>query len=293
MRSTSEQVILITGASSGIGAALAEALARQFLGVRLVLSGRNPQRLEAVAEHCSKAGAKVLSVATDITDAQQANGLAQKALSHFGRVDVLVNNAGYGQMGPVELVSDAAVRRQMDVNFFGPLTLIRALVPAMRAAGGGRIVNLSSLAGQVASPFSGIYSASKYALEAISDALRMELAPFGISVVLIEPGPVSTEFFKVAQQQAEGTIADPKQTVYAPAFEKLEGIVDQVDKVAWPLERATQVIVKAVTDRRPRARYVAAPGGALLLPLLNLLPAAVKDRLQSKFYGLDRIAGPV
>ncbi len=289
MPTTADQVILITGASSGIGAALAEALAQKFLGVRLVLSARSTQTLQPVADRCTKAGAQVLTVLADLADAPQAEALAQRALAHFGRVDVLVNNAGYGQMGPVELVSDAAARRQLEVNFFGPLALIRALVPAMREAGGGRILNLSSLAGQIAGPFMGLYSASKFALEALSDTLRMELAPFGIAVVLIEPGPVSTQFFEVAQQSAKTAITNPQATVYGPAFANLENLAEQVNRIAWPVERAAQVILKAITDRRPRPRYVAASGGAWLLLLLNLLPARLMDRLQSKFYGLDRI----
>lgn len=194
--SLSEQVVLITGASDGIGAALAQLLAQRFLGVQLVLAARSVEKLEAIAALCRKAGAEVLAVPTDLEKIEQVEALAQTAIAKFGRVDALVNNAGYGQMGPVELIPTIAAQRQFQVNILGPLALIRALVPIMRDQGGGRIINISSLGGRMAFPFGGLYSASKFALEGLSDALRMELSPFNIKVSVIEPGPVNTNFYR-------------------------------------------------------------------------------------------------
>lgn len=197
MPSLSKQVILITGASAGIGAALAKILAERFMGIQLVLAARNVEKLETVATLCRKAGAEVLVVPTDLENIEQIEALAKAAIAHFGRVDALVNNAGYGQMGPLELLPAIAAQRQFQINLLGPLALIRTLVPLMRDQGGGRIINISSLGGRMAFPFGGLYSASKFALEGLSDALRMELAPFNIKVSVIEPGPVSTDFLSL------------------------------------------------------------------------------------------------
>lgn len=291
MPSLSEQVVLITGASVGIGAALAQILAQRFMGIRLVLAARNVEKLEAIATLCRKAGAEVLTVPTDLEKIDQVEALAAASIAHFGRVDALVNNAGYGQMGPVELIPHQAAQRQFQVNILGPLALIRALVPMMRDHGGGRIINISSLGGRLAFPFGGLYSASKFALEGLSDALRMELAPFNIKVSVIEPGPVSTNFFVVAAQAVEETVATPENTPYRAAFEKLKGLEKITSSRAWTSERVAEVIVQALTDRNPRPRYIAATGGKFLLFLMTkVLPTKVVDTFWQRFYGIDLVA---
>ncbi|MBV8883230.1 MAG: SDR family oxidoreductase [Chroococcidiopsidaceae cyanobacterium CP_BM_RX_35] len=289
--SLSEQVVLITGASTGIGAALAQLLAQRFAGIRLVLAARNVDKLETVATICQKAGAEVLALPTDLEKFEQVEALAHAAIAQFGRVDALVNNAGYGQMGPVELIPYQAVQRQFQINLLGPMALIRALVPTMREAGGGRIVNISSLGGRMAFPFGGLYSASKFALEALSDTLRMELAPFNIHVSVIEPGPVSTEFFDVAGQAVIETVATPETTPYRAAFEKLKGLEKQTSSRAWTAERVAEVIVRALSDRRPRPRYIAATGGRFLLFMMTkVLPTKVVDIFWQRFYGINLVA---
>lgn len=286
-----EQVVLITGASAGIGAALSAGLAQQFIGVRLVLAARNPEKLEAVADRCRKAGAEVFTVTTDMAQPEQVQALGHRALEQFGRVDSLVNNAGYGQMGPAELIPTHACQRQLDVNVMGPLTLTQVLIPTMRDQGGGRIVNISSIAGRSAFPFGGLYSASKFALEALSDALRMELEPFNIQVSIIEPGPVSTEFFAIVAQEVEKVIPNPETSPYRAAFAKLEGLESQTKANAWTSERVAGVIMRALTDRRPRPRYVAATQGELLVTLLTkVLPTGTVDKFWQKFYGIDLVA---
>ncbi len=290
MPSLSEHVVLITGASTGIGAALAQLLAQKFPGIRLVLAARNIEKLEAVATLCRKDGAEVLAVPTDLTEFEQVEALAHAAIAQFGRVDALVNNAGYGQMGPVELIPHQAAQRQFQTNLLGPLGLIRALVPLMRDAGGGRIINISSLGGRLAFPFGGLYSASKFALEGISDALRMELAPFNIQVSVIEPGPVSTDFFIVANQAVEA-IATPEDTPYRAAFEKLKGLEQLTSSRAWTSERVAEVIVRALCDRHPRPRYIAATGGKVLLFFMTkVLPTWLVDTFWQRFYGIHLVA---
>ena len=290
MPSLSEKVILITGASAGIGAALAQLLAQRFMGIRLVLAARNAEKLETIAIFCRKAGAEVLVIPTDLEQIEQVESLAQTAVAQFGRIDALVNNAGYGQMGPVELIPAVAAQRQFQINLLGPLALIRSLVPVMRAQGGGRIINISSLGGRLAFPFGGLYSASKFALEGLSDALRMELAPFNIKVSVVEPGPVSTDFFAVAAQAVEKTVVAPGDTPYRAAFKKLEGLEQQTSSQAWTAEQVAEVIVQALIDRYPRPRYIAATGGNVLLFLMSILPTKIVDVFWQRFYGIHLVA---
>ena len=285
------QVVLITGASAGIGAGLAKVLANRYIGIRLVLAARNVEKLAHVAEQCSKAGADVLTVPTDMAQVEQVQALAKTALDRFGRVDILVNNAGYGQMGPIELIPPAATQRQMQVNVLGAIALIQSLIPAMRDQGGGRIINISSLAGKIAFPFGGLYSASKFALEAVSDALRRELAPFNIRVSVIEPGPVSTEFFDVVDQEVNRTIKDPEHSPYRIAFKKLEDLEKQTSGRAWTSEQVAAVILRAMTAQNPRPRYVAATSGDLLLFMMTkVLPTSLVDKFWQRFYGIDLVA---
>ncbi|MBD2459932.1 SDR family oxidoreductase [Oscillatoria sp. FACHB-1407] len=286
-----EQVILITGASTGIGAALARLLAHRYSGIRLALAARNTQKLDEVAQACRQFGADVLAVPTDMSQPEQVTALSQAVLERFGRVDALVNNAGYGQMGAVELIATDRVQNQFAVNVIGAIALIQSLIPGMRAQGGGRIVNISSLGGRMAFPFGGLYSASKFALEGLSDALRMELAPFNIRVVVVEPGPVRTEFFDVVKQGVDAMEVDPLNTPYRAAYENLEGLQQQVDRQAWSSERVAEVIVRALSDRRPHPRYIAATGGNILIFLMTkLLPTRMTDLFWQRFYAIHRVA---
>jgi short-subunit dehydrogenase len=289
--SLSEQVVIITGASAGIGAALASELADRYLGIRLVLAARRVEKLEQVAEHCRKVGAEVLVVPTDMAQPEQVKRLAQQALDQFGRVDVVVNNAGYGQMGPIELQPLAAVQRQFEVNLWGAIGLIQALIPTLRDQGAGRIINVSSIAGRTAFPFGGLYSASKFALESLSDTLRMELEPFNIQVSVIEPGPVSTEFFAVAATELAKAIPDPAATVYRAAFQQMTQLEAQTSAQAWTSEQVAAVIIRAMIARNPRPRYLAATGGEFLIFMLTkALPRRWVDRFWQKFYAIDRVA---
>lgn len=291
-RSLAAQVVLITGASAGIGAALAQQLARRFPGIRLVLTARRAERLGAIAAACETAGASVLAVPADLEDAAQIAALTDKVLGHFGRVDVLINNAGYGQMGPIECIPQGAIERQFAVNVFAPIALIRALTPAMRDQGGGHIINLSSIAGVVAFPLGGAYSATKFALEALSDALRMELEPFAIAVTVIEPGPVATEFADVAKSQI-ANLPDLMATPYKPAAETFATLEDQLAQQMWSSDRVATVIIKALTANRPRPRYTAATGGDMLVFLMTkLLPTRWRDRFWQRFYGIDKMMQP-
>lgn len=286
----SQQVILITGASSGIGAALALLLARRFAGIRLALAARREHQLQEVAQQCRHSGADVVIIPTDMKDFTQVRHLAQAVREHWGRVDALVNNAGYGQMGPIELVSSEAALEQLAVNFHGPLVLAQALIPIFRRQGGGRIVNISSVAGRMAFPAGGLYSASKFALEALSDALRMELKGFNIQVSLVEPGPVITDFFAVAWEKVQKTIPETERTIYSPAFAKIEAIEARIKMLGWTPERVAAVILRALSDRSPRPRYGASTAGYIFVPLMTrIMPTWFTDAFWKRFYGIDQV----
>lgn len=285
-----QQVILITGASAGIGAALPVVLARQYPGIRLILAARSVDKLEIIATACRQSGAEVCIVPTDMAQTSQVQALAATALEKYGRVDVLVNNAGYGQMGPIELLPPAAVQQQFAVNVLSVITLTQALIPSMRQQGGGRIINVSSLGGRVAFPLGGLYSASKFALEGLSDTLRMELEPFNIRVSVVEPGPVLTEFFTTASQQLQQYVANPLDTPYRAALQRLDSLNQRLQQQAWSSERVAHVIVKVMRDRNPKPRYIAATGGEVMLWLMTkILPTRWVDVFWKRFYGIHLI----
>ncbi|MEN9205286.1 MAG: SDR family oxidoreductase [Thermostichales cyanobacterium SZTDM-1c_bins_54] len=275
-----DRVVVITGASSGIGEAVAMRAA--VPGATLVLAARREGVLRTIQEVLTHRGAKVLVLPTDMGDPAQVQRLADQVLEQCGRVDILVNNAGYGQMGPLELLPLEAMQRQFQVNVFGLVQLTQALIPGMRAQGRGRIVNISSIVGQIGMPFNGIYSASKHALEAISDALRVELAPFGIQVVVVEPGPVQTEFFTVADAQMKSYL--PDQHPYQAILKQDEDSTGSLKKNAWTADQVAEVVLRAMTDPRPAPRYTAFSGGKAMLGLMKLAPAPWLDQVWARLF---------
>lgn len=188
MTSATNKVWFITGASRGFGALMTkDALAR---GDSVIATARNPQQIiEAVGDH-----PQLLAVKLDVTDEAGAIAAAQTGIERFGRVDILVNNAGYGLLGAVEEASATEVQAQFNTNVFGLLHVTRAIAPYMRAAGSGRIFNISSVGGYASYPGWGIYAATKFAVEALSESLAYELAPLGIQVTVVEPGFFRTDF---------------------------------------------------------------------------------------------------
>ena len=291
MTQFADRVVLITGASNGIGAALAEVLAQQYPGISLVLAARNRQLLEAVADRCRQDRAKVLVVTVDLSQTEQVQSLGEQAIAHFKRVDVLINNAGYGQMGPVELIPVDAAKNQMAVNFHAPLVLSQVLIPHMRSQGNGKIINVSSLGGRIPFPTAGMYSCSKFALEALSDVMRMELKTFGIQTSVIEPGPVVTDFFRVAWQEVLKTIPDYEQTPYAPVFKNIKAIDEQLDLLGWSAEKTARAIAKIIAKPKLKPRYVLATGGRTTIFFMNtILPTWARDEFWKRFYGIHKIS---
>ncbi|HEX4730212.1 MAG TPA: SDR family NAD(P)-dependent oxidoreductase [Solirubrobacterales bacterium] len=186
-----DRVVAITGASSGIGEATALALAAA--GAKVALAARRAERLEEIVARIEAAGGEALAIPTDVADEAQANAFVRAAAERFGRLDALVNNAGVMQLGPIDGAPTEEWRRMIDVNVFGVLYCTHAALPIMREAGGGHIVNVSSVGGKVVGTYSGVYSLTKFGLGAFTEALRRESIAAGIRVTLVVPGSTATE----------------------------------------------------------------------------------------------------
>lgn len=269
------RVALVTGASPGIGAATARRLARAGLTVYGAA-----RRLDRLAELAADG---VRAVELDVTSDDSMTAAIDHVLSEAGRIDVLVNNAGYGSYGAIEDVPMAEARRQIEVNLFGLARMIQLVVPGMRGRGGGTIVNITSIGGKITTPLGGWYHASKFAVEGLSDALRTELAPFGIDVVVIEPGGIATEWGDIAMESAKAASGDGAYAErVAAASAAMEGPIAQrgsdPDVVARTIERS-------VTAGRPRTRYAV---GFMAKPSLiarRVLPDRAMDWIQTRMLG--------
>jgi NAD(P)-dependent dehydrogenase (short-subunit alcohol dehydrogenase family) len=269
------KIALVTGASSGIGEATA--LKLQSLGYTVYGAARRVDRMDQLAER----GVRVVSM--DVTDDASMEAGVERIISESGRIDVLVNNAGYGSYGALEDVPLDEARAQFDVNVFGPVRLIQLVLPHMRAQRSGTIINISSMGGKIYTPFGGWYHGTKFALEALSDCLRLETRPFGISVVVVEPGSIQTEWGGIA---ADNLRKVSGQTAYARYAEAMATTLSgesgsssspsSSSRLSAPSVVA-DVIAKAVTARRPATRYVAGYGARPLIFLRRVLPDRAFD----------------
>lgn len=284
---TESKTILITGATAGIGRHAALHLAAR--GHRVIATGRRVDALAELAAEATTRGLAIETLALDVTDSTSiANAVSVVAGLTSGRgLDALVNNAGYGQFGALEELSDADVRRQFETNVFGLLSMTRAFMPAMRARGAGRIVNVSSVGGRVTFPLVGAYHATKYAVEALSDTLRMELRGFGVGVAIIEPGPIQSEFADRAKNSV-AAYRDPASP-YAAMLARGDGIMAFGDRYAKGPLVISKAIAHAIESRFPRRRYVAPFSSRILLAVMTMLPSFVSDWLIARVvFGVKR-----
>ena len=298
--------VLITGCSSGIGRAAA--LSLHHAGFTVYATARRTDALTDVAERGLR------TVALDVTNEESMTQAVAAVEADAGPVGVLINNAGYGLYGPVEQLPMAEIRRQFETNFFGLVRLTQLVLPGMRRRGRGRILNVSSMGGRITLPGGAFYHASKYAVEAFSDALRMEVAQFGIDVVLIEPGPVKTPWNDVAaaslatagaapaamavaadgpdgaaRGQGPATSGDPyreyKAAVGASFGRTQAGLIGRFGSTS---DDVAKVITQAVSARRPRARYLINPVAKSLVAMNRVLPARAYDSMLRLQYRLPR-----
>jgi NAD(P)-dependent dehydrogenase (short-subunit alcohol dehydrogenase family) len=256
-------VALVTGASSGMGKDFALRLVAE--GYAVYAAARRVERMADLAA----AGCSVLAL--DVTDDASMVAAMDRILREQGRIDVLINNAGYGQFGALEDVPMNEGRRQLETNLIGPARLIQLALPPMRAQRYGRIFNISSIGGKLATPLGGWYHASKFALEGYSDSLRNEVARFGIDVVVIEPGGIDTEWGGIASDEAERYSGQGAYADFVAKFRKRQA---QLGKYPPP-KIITDLIVKALKAKRPATRY---HGGKLAGPLL-FLRSVLTDRM--------------
>jgi NAD(P)-dependent dehydrogenase (short-subunit alcohol dehydrogenase family) len=266
------RVVLITGASSGIGHATAKRLIRR--GWMVYATARRPETLDELRD----LGCRCLAL--DLEDEASMQAVVDQIERDHGAVGVLINNAGYSQSGAVESLSMDLWRRQFETNVFGLVRLTQMVLPAMRAQGWGKIVMISSMGGRLTLPGGGAYHASKHALEALSDALRFEVAGFGIEVIVVQPGLVRSEFGETA---AGGMVEDAAGGVYAD-FNAAVGRMTREAYQSGPLtplirgpESVAKVIDRAISARRPRARYKVTPAAWILMGLRRWLPDRAWD----------------
>lgn len=275
--------ILITGATSGIGRHTALYLGAK--GHKVIATGRNEA---ALAKLRDEAKGTVETVTLDVTDAASI-ARARSAVDGLtgGRgLDVLVNNAGYGVLGPTALITDADMRAQYETNVFGLMAVTRAFLPQMMARGRGRIVNVSSVGGRITLPLFGVYNSTKYAVESLSDGLRMELAPFGIQVSLIEPGYIATNFAE--RSMHEVSKYQTPDSPYAAVLDRMDAMQKAVNKTAVGPQAVSRAIERASTSRWPSARYVAPGYNVLGILMMRLFPTRWVDFVMGRLVGLTR-----
>lgn len=270
-----DAVFLVTGCSSGLGRALAEQALEQ--GCRVVATARDPSTL---ADLASRHPGRVLVLPLDVTDADAVAGTVREAEHRFGRIDVVVNNAGYGYVGAIEEGEDEAVRAQFATNLFGPVALLKAVLPGMRARRSGHVVNIGSVGGLVCFPAVGYYHMTKFALEALSETLARELEPFGVGVTVVEPGAFRTEFRGGSMKQSGSRLPDYADTAGRARDAVLAGHGSQSNDPVL----GARAILAVLRDPRPPLHLVL---GADALELIRAKLASLSADLD-RFEALTR-----
>ena len=269
------RAVLVTGCSSGIGAATAARLATA--GWTVYATARRPETLsELEAKGCRP-------LTLDVDDDASRKAAVQAVVDREGAVGVLINNAGYSQSGAVESVPDDRVRAQFETNVFAPLALCREVLPGMREQRWGKIVNVSSMGGEFVFPGGGVYHATKYAIEALSDALRFELRGFGIDVIVIQPGLIRTRFSERTVEEIAGAGNGPYASFNQAVAEASTDayVKGPMSRLAGPPEAVAEKIEAAISASRPRARYPVTPSARLLMTMHSVLPERAWERVLS------------
>ena len=267
-----DKIVLITGCSTGIGRDLAQTLTQA--GYTVVATARQVEVLKGIDA--------ALKLALDVTSPDSIQSAVEQTIQRFGRIDVLVNNAGYAMRGAIEEAPVEQAQQMFDVNVFGVMRVIQAVAPHMRQQKAGRIINISSVAGKLATPANGTYSATKFALEALSDALRWELAPFGIQVAAVEPGSIKTPFHATVEANGQSIFSNPNSP-YRPLYEQYEKVTADMRRTEAGPHIVSQVVRRVIEAPRLKARYLAGfpfPGSLVMHLADTLWEPVVKHLFQ-------------
>ncbi len=284
---TDTGTVLITGGTDGLGKAIALLLARE--GYRVFATGRNAERRGQLEEEARTENLAIRVVEMDVCDDASVERSVAEVLAAAGGIDVLINNAGLGYYVVMEEISMQDLRQQFETNFFGVVRVTQRVLPGMRQRGRGRIVNMSSIAGKFSLPLFGPYSGSKFALEGMTDALRLELYPFGIEVVLIEPGYIPTGFQGAAREHSYAYFKNPNSP-YARVYRSYEQARKSLDRqgVADTPEDCARVVLRALRDTPPKARYTVTRTAAIASLAKRLLTDRMVDRRLRRTFQLQR-----
>ena len=242
--------VLITGASSGIGKATALYLAER--GYNVIATSRDASRLEELHTEAAERGASIVGIELDINSDAAVSRIVPELIAQHGTIDVLVNNAGFGLWGPVEILSDAELKDQFETNFFAAVRMMQAVLPAMIERRSGTIVNISSVLGRMDTPFNGAYVSSKFALEGISESLKIEVQPFGVRVAMVQPGLFRTNF---PDNSVNGSATEDESLVYAPHIARYNLNRDAFHWFGGNPVRVAKVVHKVITSPSPNFRY--------------------------------------
>lgn len=274
-----QRAIVVTGASTGIGQACALRLDR--LGFRVFAAVRKVANGETLKQSASE---RLTPILIDVTDAGSIASAAKIVESLVGETGLfgLVNNAGIAIAGPLEFLPLPELRKQFEVNVVGQVAVTQAFLPLLRR-GGGRIINIGSIYGKWALPVLGAYSASKFAMEAITDALRLELMPWGLWVCMIEPGAVATPMREKAEAAADTNLSKPANDLYGPAI----GAIRKLRSRKLPADAVAQTVVHALTAKRPKTRYAVGGDAKVAAVLVRLIPDLIRDALTRRRLGLS------
>jgi NAD(P)-dependent dehydrogenase (short-subunit alcohol dehydrogenase family) len=282
--------VLVTGGTDGLGRATATLLASE--GYRVFAAGRNPQKRAALEQFAEEHELPLETIDLDVTCDESADRAVAEVERRAGPVDVLVNNAGIAIAGVMEEITLADLRKQFETNIFGVVRMTQRVLPSMRSRRLGCIVNMSSIAGRVSNPLMGPYSSSKHAIEAISDSFRLELAPFGIRVVIIEPGIIPTNINRTGAELSARYMTNAAASPYARVYLGfLKMWQKRVASAKSTPEDCAGVILRAVRDPRSRARYTVTPDARMMVALRWLLSDRALDHMTLRMLAMNREDG--
>ncbi|TLY06652.1 MAG: SDR family oxidoreductase [Thaumarchaeota archaeon] len=276
---TDQKVAIVTGSSSGIGYETALLLARN--GFRTYATMRNLEKAKAISDISKSEKLALHTIKLDVTDEKSVNEAIKTIKSDAGRIDVLVNNAGYGLTGSLEDLLMSEIKAQYETNVFGLIRVTQAVLPIMREQKSGIIVNISSIGGKMAIPLQSPYHGTKFAVEGLSESIAYELEPFGIKIVIIEPGAIKTNFdtgMVVAQKNQNPS------SPYYKSMQKLQSSINSVFKNGTPPAKVAEVILNAITTPNPNLRYTVGEDAALLAQKRKELPDSEFQKLVLEFF---------